>query len=72
MWRAILTSSGMSKDVQVRLEVVHPAFPLPTEVSPTLQGTLKDGFGEAVVACDMPEPCEFLSFDSYQKKFCIK
>ena len=24
--------------------------------SPTLQGALKDGYGEAVVACDMPEP----------------
>ena len=36
-------------------DVVHPAFPLPTTTSPTLQGPLKDGFGEAVVACDMPE-----------------
>ena len=27
----------------------------------TLQGALKDGFGEAVVACDMPEPREFPS-----------
>ena len=31
------------------LEVVHPAFPLPTRMSPTLQGALKDGFGEAEV-----------------------
>ena len=37
-------------------DVVHPAFPLPTTASPTLQGVLKDGFGEAVVACDMREP----------------
>ena len=37
--------------------------------SPTLQGALKDGYGEAVVACDMPEPCDFLSLDSYQKRF---
>ena len=35
--------------------VVHPAFLPLTMVSPTLQGALKDGFGEAVVACDMPE-----------------
>ena len=37
--------------------------------SPTLQGALKDGFGEAVVVCDMPEPCKFPSFDSYHKRF---
>ena len=49
--------------------VVLPAFPLPTTASPTLQGALKDGFGEAVVACDMPEPCKFPSLDSCQKKF---
>ena len=30
---------------------------LPTTASPTLQGALKDGVGEAVVACDMPEGC---------------
>ena len=28
-----------------------------------------DGFGEAVVACDMPEPRNFLSLDSCQKRF---
>ena len=48
---------------------VHPAFPLPTTASPTLQGALKDGVGEAVVACDIPEPCQFPSLDSCQKKF---
>ena len=37
-------------------DVVHPAFPLPTTASPALRGVLKDGFGEAVVAFDMPEP----------------
>ena len=37
-------------------DVVHPAFSLPTTASLTLQGTLQDGFGEAVVAFDMPEP----------------
>ena len=35
----------------------------------TLQGALKDGSGEAVVVCDMPEPCKFLSLDSCQKRF---
>ena len=37
---------------------VRLAIPLPTTASPTLQDALKDGFGEAVVACD-----------SCQKKF---
>ena len=37
--------------------------------SPNLQGALKDGFGEAVVACDMPEPGKFPSLDSCQKRF---
>ena len=36
--------------------------------SPTLHGALKDGFGEAVMACDMPEPCKFPSLDSCQRR----
>ena len=51
------------------LDVAHPAFPMPTTASPSFQGALKDGFGEAVVACDMPEPCKFPSLDSCQKRF---
>ena len=50
-------------------DVVHPAFPLPTTALPTLQGALKDGFGEAVMACGMPEPCQFPFLDSCQKRF---
>ena len=33
-------------------DVVHPAFSLLTTASPTLQGALKDRFGEAVVGCE--------------------
>ena len=33
------------------------------------QGALKDSFGEAVVVCDMPEPCQFPSHYSCQKRF---
>ena len=40
-------------------DVVHPAFPVQTTAQPIFQGAPKDGFGEAVVACDMPEPCEY-------------
>ena len=38
-------------------DVVYPAFPLPTTASSTVQGAPKDGFGEAVVLYDIPEPC---------------
>ena len=50
-------------------DVAHPAFPLPTTASPTLKGALKDGFGQAVVACDMPEPYKFPPLDICQKRF---
>ena len=50
-------------------DVVNPVFSLPSTVSPTLQGVLKDGFGEAVAACDMSEPCKIPSLDSCHKKF---
>ena len=50
-------------------DVVHPAFPLPITVLPTLLGALKNGFGEAVMACDMPDPCKLPSLDSCQKRF---
>ena len=36
--------------------------------SPTFKGALKDDFGEAVVACEMPEPCKFSFLDSCQKR----
>ena len=45
------------------LDIVHPAFPLPTTVLPTLQGALKDGSGEAVAVYDMPKPGKFLLCD---------
>ena len=32
--------------------------------SSTLQGALKNGFGEAVMACIMPKPCKFPFLDS--------
>ena len=34
-----------------------------------LQGALTDGFGESVVAWNMPEPCKFPSLDSCQRRF---
>ena len=48
-------------------DVAHPALHLPTTASPILQDALKYGFGEAAVACGMPEPCTFPSPDSCQE-----
>ena len=50
-------------------DVVYVAFRLPTLASPTLHDALKNGLGEAVVACDMLEPCKFPSLDSCRKRF---
>ena len=66
--KALLSSSGMGRDVH-SFDVVHPAFPLPTTTPPDLKRVLKDSFGEAVVACDMPEPRKFPSINSCQKRF---
>ena len=52
-------------------DIVHPAFPLPTTTSPTLQGALKHGFGEAVVACDTPELCKFPSLWQLPEEFPV-
>ena len=65
---AIVNSSGMDRDVHsLMLSIQH--FLLLTRALPTFQGALKDGFGETVVACDMPEPCKFPSLHSCQKGF---
>ena len=63
-----MNSSGMGMGCSLS-DVVHPAFPLRTTASSGLQGAVKDGVGEAVVARDMPEPCECLSPDSWLKRF---
>ena len=62
---ALLSKSGMGRDVH---DVVHPAYPLPTTASSTLYSALRDGFREVVVARDMPDPCEYPSLDSCQKR----
>ena len=41
-----MSSSCMGRDV----------YSLPTTASPTLHGALRDLFGEAVMACDLPKP----------------
>ena len=56
-----MSSSGMGRDIH--------SFTLSIKHSLCLQGAMKDGFGEAVVACDMPEPCKFPSPDNCHKRF---
>ena len=56
---AIVSSSGTGRDVDsLMLFIQH-----------FLCRNLKGGFGEAVVACDMPEPCKLPSLDSCKTRF---
>ena len=61
---AFVSSCGMGMDVHCLMLSIHHFM-----TSPTFQGVLKYGFGEAVVACDMPKRCKFPSLDSCQKRF---
>ena len=65
---ALVSSSGMGKDVHFLMLSIQHVLCRPRHRPPS-QGALKDGFGEAVVACNMPEPCEFPYLDSCQKNF---
>ena len=49
--------------------IVRSAVPLLTTASSTLQAALTDGFGEAVVARDLPEPCKFPSLSRCRNRF---
>ena len=62
-----MSSSGMVRDVHSLMSIQH--FLCRPRRRPPSMVALKDGFGEAVVVCDMPEPCKFPSLDSCQKKF---
>ena len=66
---ATVSSSGMRKDVHSLMLLIQQFFRRPRRLLLPLQGALKVSFGEIVVACDMPQPCEFLSLDSCQKRF---
>ena len=47
------------------------SFSISTKASPTLQGAPKDCLGEAVVVCDMPEPCKFMFLDNFSDKVSV-
>ena len=67
--QALVSSSGMGRDVHSLMLSSISSADHDVAYPPTLQGALKDGFEEAVVACDMPEPCRFPSLHSCQKRF---
>ena len=62
----LVGSAGVVKNVHSLMLSIQQ-FPRRPQ-RPNLQGAQKNGFGEAVVAYDMPEPYEFLSIDSCQKR----
>ena len=53
----------------IKLTLASPQCRLMTTILPSAEGYIVSGFGEAVVACDMPEPCKFPSLDSCRMKF---
>ena len=59
----------MGRDVHSFTLSIQHFLRRPRRLDPTLQGVLKDGLGEVVVACDMPEPCKFPSLENCQKRF---
>ena len=60
---ALVSSSDMGRDARSSMLSIQQFICRPR---PALQGFLKDGFGEAVVECDVPEPCKFPSLDRYR------
>ena len=66
---ALMSSSCMGMDVH-SFYVVHPVFPLPTISLPTLQGSLKYGFREAGLVCDVPKSYKFLSLTVVRRGSC--
>ena len=61
----MVSSSEMGRDVHA----CRYPFRIFSTDHPSEVHALKDGIGEAVVARDMPEPCEFPSLDNRQKVF---
>ena len=62
-----MSRSGMGRDVHSSMLSSQHFLCRPRHRPPS---KVPEGcFGEAVVACDMPEPCKFPSLDSCQKGF---
>ena len=60
---AMVSRSGIGRDVHSLILSIQPFLCRPGCC------VLKDGFGEAVVVCGVPEPCMFSSLDSCQMRF---
>ena len=65
---AIVSSSGIGWDAHSLMLSIKHSLRRPRRRPPS-NVPLEDGFGEAVVASDMPEPCKLPSLDSCQKRF---
>ena len=62
-----MSRSGMGRDVHSSMLSSQHFLCRPRRRPPS---KVPEGcFGEAIVACDMPEPCKFPSLDSCQKGF---
>ena len=66
--KAIVSSSGMGINVHFSMLSIQHFLCRPQRRPPS-KVPRKNGFGEAVVACDTPELCKFPSLDSCQKTF---
>ena len=62
----LVLSSGMGMDVHSLMLSIQHFLCWPRRRPPWCP---ERWFGEAVVACNMPEPCKFPSIDSCQKRF---
>ena len=69
LYEALVSRSGMSKDVHsLTLSIQH--FLCRPRRRPPSQDALKEGFGEAVVACGTRKRCKFPSLDSCRRGSC--
>ena len=64
----VLSSSGMGRDVYFLVLSMQHFLCQPRHCPSSAQ---RDCSGEAVRACEMPEPCTFPSLDSCQKGFLL-
>ena len=62
---AMVSRSGIGRDVHSLILSIQPFLCRPGCC------VLKDGFGEAIVVCDMPKLCDFPSLDSCQMRFLL-
>ena len=73
----MISAGGRCEQVWLRqghppFDVVHPAFHLPTTTLRTLQGAVRDGFGEAALACvTCPNHADILLMTVFRGGSCV-